>query len=66
MGEYKDGMYEIAKGNIENPVITIESEGEEMVFKGNNARIFAIGVLVGLRDKEDQLDIDIKLNINGT
>lgn len=56
---YKDAMYKIAQGQIEQPKIEIESEGEIMVFTGKDARCFAIGVLTGLRANDDGISLDI-------
>lgn len=66
MNEYKDSMYEIAKGNIENPTITLGTGDEEMIFEGHNARIFATGVLVGLKSKDGAVKVDIDLNKSAT
>jgi hypothetical protein len=45
----KDLAYKVASGQIENPSITIEVDGESQVFSGRDARVFCFGYLTGLK-----------------
>lgn len=55
-------IYKIANGEIENPEIIVAAEddpSERMIFKGPQARIFAVGYLVGSRKEDVIFDPDL-------
>lgn len=45
----KELAYKIASGQIENPSITLEVNGEKQEFSGRDAKVFCFGYLTGLR-----------------
>jgi hypothetical protein len=49
----KEIAYKVASGQIENPSITIEVDGESQTFSGRDAKVFCFGYLTGLRGAKD-------------
>lgn len=54
----KELAYQVASGQIENPVITLEVDGEKQVFAGRDAKVFCFGYLTGLKASKQPLTID--------
>lgn len=48
----KEKMYKIASGQIENPSLTLEVDGQIQEFFGREAKCFAFGFLVGLKSAQ--------------
>lgn len=47
--ETKRTMYLVASGQISEPELELEVEGEYQVFKGHDAKVFAFGYLTGFK-----------------
>lgn len=62
MSDKRQALYEVASGQIENPSIEIEVDGETQKFEGRDARCFAFGMLAGLKAARDEYSVDAKFN----
>ena len=54
----KELAYKVASGQIENPSITLEGNGESQVFHGRDAKVFCFGYLTGLKASEAPPTVD--------
>ena len=54
----KGSMYKVASGQIAEPELTLEIDGESQVLKGMDARIFAFGYLAGLKAAREGINIE--------
>ena len=54
----KDLAYKVASGQIENPSITLEVDGESQVFSGRDAKVFCFGYLTGLKAAKHEPTVD--------
>ena len=54
----KELAYKVASGQIENPKITLEVDGEQQVFEGRDAKVFCFGYLTGLKASASPVNID--------
>jgi hypothetical protein len=61
----KELAYKVASGQIENPKITLEVDGEEQVFEGRDARVFCFGYLTGLKASKNQPKVDDRTVVDG-
>lgn len=57
--DIKTTMLLIASKQIEQPTISINVDGEEMILSGDDARHFAFGFLVGRKAEINKIDINI-------
>jgi hypothetical protein len=53
----KEIAYKVASGQIENPSITIEINGESQNFSGRDAKVFCFGYLAGLRGAKNEIAV---------
>jgi hypothetical protein len=61
---HADSLYQVASGQIENPSIELEIEGEKQKFEGRDARVFAIGILAGLKIGRDNVQANLETNFS--
>jgi hypothetical protein len=54
----KELAYKVASGQIENPKITLEVDGEKQVFEGRDARVFCFGYLAGLKASKNNYELE--------
>lgn len=54
----KKVLYEMASGKIENPSLELEVEGEIQKFEGRDARVFAFGMLAGIKAATDGMNVE--------
>ena len=54
----KEEAYKVASGEIENPVLTLEVNGEVEIIKGRDARYFCFGYLFALKSEREGLSLD--------
>ncbi len=54
----KQHLYQVASGAIENPSIEIEVDGETQKFEGRDAKLFAFGMLAGLKAAKEEFSLD--------
>ena len=45
----RETLYLVASGEIESPSLELEVNGHKEIFDGHDARVFAFGVLAGLK-----------------
>ena len=53
----KEMMYKVASGQIAYPKLTLTVDGEQQIFEGRDAKVFAVGYLLGLRAGRDGIII---------
>ena len=53
MQELRNYLYDVASGEIEDPSLTLMIDGMEHTFKGAEAKVFAFGMLAGMKAKKD-------------
>ena len=58
MSDLKKDLLALAKGEIEDPQVTIEVDGENLVFEGYSAKVFAIGALYGMKVENEGCGYD--------
>lgn len=63
MDDLRASMLLIASGQIENPGIEMEVEGEMMSFSGREAKVFAVGVLTGLKAVVSDVTLDNSIKL---
>lgn len=54
----KELMYKVASGQIAEPKLTLTVDGEQQIFEGRDARVFALGYLAGCKAMEQGVSID--------
>ena len=57
----RESLYLIASGQIENPSIELEVDGERQSFFGRDAKVFAFGMLAGLKAAKDDFAAEINI-----
>lgn len=58
----KETMYLVSKGEIKDASIQIKCDGEKMTLTGRDAKLFALGCLVGMRKEAVTSVIQIEEN----
>ncbi len=61
MQEIKKALYLVASGQIEQPSIELEVNGEKQTFSGRDAEFFAFGMLAGLKASKDDFAAEINI-----
>ena len=61
--KHVDTLYQIASGQIDKPSVGMEIDGEVQKFEGRDARVFAIGVLAGLKIGRDDCTANLVTNV---
>ena len=58
----KDSLYKIATGQISEPLLELEVDGNIQVFRGRDAKVFAFGMLAGMKAEREgcATNLDIK------
>jgi len=51
-------MYKVASGQIAEPRLTLTVDGEQQVFEGRDAKVFAFGYLAGCKAAEQGACVD--------
>jgi hypothetical protein len=49
----KDSLYQVATGALKEPKLEFEINGEVQVFEGRDARVFAFGMLAGIKAEQE-------------
>ncbi|MCB5226241.1 hypothetical protein JAO78_005365 [Alishewanella sp. 16-MA] len=60
----KELAYKVASGQIENPKVTLEVDGEKQVFEWREAKVFCFGYLTGLKASKNPPKVDDR-TVNG-
>lgn len=56
----KDLLYKIASGQIAEPKLELESDGDVQIFEGRDAKIFAFGALFGMKVSSPETSVNVK------
>lgn len=56
MSDIKDDLVALVEGEIPNPKISVNIEGEPTSLEGEDAIMFALGALYGMEIKERELE----------
>ena len=56
----KELLYKIASGQIAEPKLELESDGEVQIFVGRDAKIFAFGALFGMKVSSPETSVNVK------
>lgn len=60
----KELLYKIATGQIEDPKLDIECDGETQTFEGRDARVFSFGALFGMKVESPETNVEVLENGN--
>lgn len=54
----KETLMEVANGEMAEPYLELEIAGEMQVFEGRDARVFAFGMLAGMKSAESNVTVN--------
>jgi len=52
-------LFNVVTGKIKDPVLELEVDGENQIFKGREAKVFAFGVLTGMKTNDKGVSINL-------
>jgi hypothetical protein len=54
----KDTLMKLVSGEIDEPYLELEIEGELQKFEGRDAKVFAFGMLAGMKASESNVTVN--------
>ena len=59
MDDLRNSLFRVATGDLKDPTLTITVDGMDHEFIGKEAKVFAFGMLLGMKAEKDGCPVDV-------